>query len=232
MAADRRDKSNATDLGQMQIVRFEDGSALLGDDDAGCFNRLSCQDDLLAFTDGERVLLADTQGQVIFSGVGAPLTAAMRFFKLAAWIGTAVLALMALWVVVRLLRHAASRQHSRIFRAAALAGSAICSHGVVSVIILCQMTTRIDNQALSNLRQTAQTLSQSSGQTFGDAVEKINTLGDYGSEPYRLARSYLDISCAAAYEKGGNQYYIVFKRKGDLLYGVMDYENTIGTIYP
>ncbi|MDR1049134.1 MAG: MFS transporter, partial [Synergistaceae bacterium] len=70
--------------------------------------------------------------------------------------------------------------------------------------------------------------------TWGDDLESIETLGDYGGEAFARIRSILAPPCDTAGREGSYLYYMVYQYswEDDELYGVMDYEDTLCTVYP
>ena len=99
----------------------------------------------------------------------------------------------------------------------------------VSVNILSTTQEKTLKSVSQDLLQTAQIISQ---QPIGKPLSTINSLSDYNSSEYTELQKNLDGIIDASYQSGSNQYYVLYKVKNGILFGVMDSEDTSGSIYP
>jgi predicted MFS family arabinose efflux permease len=236
LAADSSGQVYCTDIGSGHIIKLSDQSAVI---DVGSLTgegafvyRLSCQGTTLAFTDNQNIFLASTDGTVSYQADSAGFVPAHFVLCILTWLCVLILGMTALFLVGKLLV-LLFKENAGVTRLAFLLGLVvILSTAFVSANILSQTLSRSSEKDLYVLTQTITPLSENSGTTIGDQLKSITSLQDYGSPTYKSIRSYLDSYCNAAYANGSNMYYILYKYSGDLLYGVADYENTIGTIYP
>jgi len=238
LAADQNGQVYYTDIGAGTITRLADGTNVLAGRgipaEEAIIYRLACNDsNVLAFTDNTSVMLADTDGNILYEASAVAYSAAYTASRLVVWVCALLLALAALWICVKLITGLMKSSESKIFKTAVLLGGVIIlSTTFVTINIMGKTSGRLNEKISYNLQQTVTSLSENSGNTFGDKMERVTTLGEYGTEDYLAIRHYLDVYCDAAYGSGSNMYYILYKHTDDLLYCFMDYEDTFGTIYP
>ena len=186
-----------------------------------------------AFTDGEAVVLLDADGATGLSSLGVMLSPMFALRLLLTWASAAYLAVAALWLLWRLIRLMRRQVFSQAKRHMLVASaSVLVAVLVVMGFLLSFVQRQMQSQTLGTVTQLAESISTTSGEVFGDRLDRIRRLADYRGTDYTAVRNYMDAFCDASYRSGANLYYILYRFEGDMLYGVMDYENTTGVRYP
>ncbi len=186
-----------------------------------------------AFTDGENVIRIGADGAVLQSAPTVALSPLFALRLVLTWVSALWLALAALWLCLRLIGLLRTQPFSEAKRRMFIAsGSVLVTVVVVMGFLLSFTQQQMQRQTLGMLSQLAESISATSGTVFGDRLDRIRALGDYRGADYTAVRSYMDAFCDASYRSDENLYYILYRFDGDMLYGVMDYENTTGVRYP
>lgn len=186
-----------------------------------------------AFTDGEAVIRLGADGQVLQSSSQVALSPLFALRLVLTWLAAIYLSLALLWLGVWLLKLLRRQQFSEAKRRMLIASASVLVTVVVVMGFLLSFVQRqMQAQTLGTLSQLAESISDTSGTVFGDRLARIRALSDYRGEDYMAVRGYMDAFCDASYRSGSNLYYILYRFEGDMLYGVMDYENTTGVRYP
>jgi predicted MFS family arabinose efflux permease len=187
----------------------------------------------VCFTDGERVIWLDEAGTVLDSASQVALSPGFALRLVLTWASALYLVIVALWLVWRLLRLLRGQPFTEAKRRMFIAsGSVLVTVVVVMGFLLSFAQRQMQSQTLGMLSQLAESISATSGAVFGDRLARINALSDYRGEDYTAVRDFMDAFCDASYRSDQNLYYILYRFEGDMLYGVMDYENTTGVRYP
>ncbi|WRS28984.1 MFS transporter (plasmid) [Oscillospiraceae bacterium MB08-C2-2] len=227
----------AADPATRQVVRISDERPLipaeLAQENRILYRLSGNEKGILSFTDNRTVFQMTTKGEILFSGTQVPFATSYFINRLAVWLcggsGALMVCLGAIWLLVRIFRTSQSHlKRTTILLEVAI----ILTSVVVTSTLLGSAHQRLRNKDVATLKRTVSSISGTSGQTFGDALWRIDTLSDYAGPDHATIRKYLDVYCAAASENGSNLYYILFKASNGLVYGVVDYEDTTGTIYP
>lgn len=227
----------AIDVVSHQVYNIISGEAVIACDDPleGMFiNRISAYEGGVATTDGESIILASDGEGIIYSSDTAQYSGVIFNGSVLAWICLAMLALSGAALLILLLIYTLKNSRSKYTGTAFVVTlSVIVSTVIISGMILADMFTRIENSATDSLVRTITVISESSSVNgIGDAIDTIKTADDYNSPEYLFVRQYLDAFCDAAYDSGSNMYYTVQRFDENFFYGICDYENTIGTVYP
>ncbi len=227
----------AADVISHQVFNVVTGEAVVACEDPleGMFiNRLSAYEGGIAFTDGESVILAADGSGITYSSKLSRYSDKMFGKSILAWISLAVLSLSGVGALTALLVYTLKHSSSRYIRTAFVVTlSVIVSTVVISGMILSDMFSRLNDSTSESLVETASVISSSSSfNGVGDAIGAIKSADDYNSPEYQFVRRYLDAFCDAAYDSGSNMYYTVQRFDENFFYGICDYENTIGTLFP
>jgi len=227
----------AADVISHQVFNVVTGRAVIACENPleGMFiNRLSAYKNGVAVTDGESVILASDGSGITYRSRAARYSDKLFGETVRVWISLAVLVLSGAVALTTLLvytlKHSSSRYTGTAF---IVTFSVIVSTALISGMILSDMFSRLDDNTSDSLVRTAEVISSSSSSNgIGDAIGAINSADDYNSPEYLYVRRYLDAFCDAAYDSGSNMYYTVQKFDESFFYGICDYENTIGTLFP
>ncbi|MDR1943603.1 MAG: MFS transporter [Synergistaceae bacterium] len=191
--------------------------------------------DIISVADAERVYQTTGDGALLYSGDVFPLSKGFLLGRFVIWGLLLAVFAEASYLVIRLAARAASEQSSvRVRLTLAVGVSVVITSSLVCAGILRSESERMSETRRQGLVQLAQAMSKISQDTYGDSLESITSLGDHGGDAFNRVRSFLAPPCDSAAREGAYMYYAVmkFSWEEDALYGVMDYEDTIPTVYP
>lgn len=232
IASDRDGVLYVTDLSRRCVARLPEYKSIFKTGQVA--HRLSInENDVMTLTDGESVFQVGCDGTVFFGAAEAPYSAQYLALRLLIWLSAVAAGLALAYVAARLLAWLVrSNQKAEFKILVMIIVSTILTSSIVAASILGTDARKLEEKTRLNLTQMACSLSETSRYTFGDDLASINLLSDYGGAAFRNIRAYLDPASETAGLLGGNMYYVLYKYQGNILYGVMDYEDTSGTIYP
>ncbi|MDR1966248.1 MAG: MFS transporter [Synergistaceae bacterium] len=191
--------------------------------------------DVISVADAGGVYQTTSDGVLLYSGDVFPLSKGFLLGRFVVWGLLLAVFAEASYLVIRLAARAASEKSGVRVRLMLAVGISIA----ITSSLVCAGILRSENERMSEARrqslvQLAQTMSKISPDTYGDSLESITSLRDHGGGAFNRVRSFLAPPCDSAAREGAYMYYAVmkFSWEDDALYGVMDYENTIPTVYP
>lgn len=189
----------------------------------------------IGFHDDERVCLCMTDGGVVYDSVETKLSPLYFARVILAWITAAYLAFcLGILVIYIIYIAGASGTALRARRTAAIIVLVLLTAFAVGGYVISYFNRELADSSMDELKRSALYLSSISSKTYGDAFARLGKLSDYDNVDYREVRRFLDSFCLKSFETGLNTYYILLKYNADAdeLWGVMDYENTNGVVYP
>ncbi len=224
----------AADLGLARVIDVVTGQEIVTPDDGYAVYRV--------YEDGQKVYCADQIGLMIAdreNGITYYDTV-VKFsqdfmFKCNLVYASYVYILLVIVIIAFLILFATFRSSKSGYKKTGVfvALTVALSSAIISIMILSDTFTRLSDSSYNELLRTAEIVSRTSSiNGLGDALKDIDGTEDYGGESYRYIKDRLDIYCDAAYDNGGNMYYVIYKFDDDLVWGVIDYEDTTGTVYP
>ncbi|MDD4074497.1 MAG: MFS transporter [Eubacteriales bacterium] len=220
------------DLLNESIVSITDGDASAVF--PGNIHFVSACGDKLAFTDNQSVYITTRNGAPLFADTRMPLAPLYYIRVLLVWLSAACLLAAGLWLLYYCLRIAYRNKRTTAGGALAIGVSILLTAALIGAYMISFYQNKLRAAASGDLRRSASFLSETSGETFGDPFSRLNALNDYDNADYRQVRAYLDSFCEQGYRNGLNMYYILLKFDAaqNTIWGVMDYENTNGVVYP
>ncbi len=189
----------------------------------------------LSFTDNESVYITARDGAPLYADTRMQLAPQYYVRVLLVWICAACLIAAGLWLLYHCLRLVYQDRKSPSSGGALAIGVAILlTAALIGAYMISFYQNKLRASTSGDLRRSASFLSETSGETFGDPFARLNALSDYDNADYREVRAYLDAFCEQGYRNGINMYYILLKFDAaqNTIWGVMDYENTNGVVYP
>lgn len=145
----------------------------------------------------------------------------------ALFLDAAFLLVLLCLALVRLLR---GRKKSETFQRMVIVLSvSLCVGGLVSYIAIDSMMKTQQKTTMQQLGLFDDILVQS---VDADALKQINSLADYRGGAYQRVKGELDKLTALTYGSSAYYYYIVYVTDGRIIYGVMDYEDTLTARHP
>ncbi|MDR2175239.1 MAG: MFS transporter [Synergistaceae bacterium] len=234
IAADSRGKLFVTDLARRSVAALPEYEEIFKAPNI-VYNLYIDENDILSLTDTERVFLLKEDGKIIFSGGVFAVNGGRLFFTRFLWGIAATLAAVALFhacsLIVRFISRK-SRTQTRLLAVVAL--STAVTSTLIGASLFGANSRRLDESRRLNLIQLTSALSEISPLGWGGDLQSIETLGDHEGEAFARIRSILAAPCDSAEKEGSYLYYMVYKFswENNALYGVMDYENTLCTVYP
>jgi len=220
-----------TDLASRRIINA-DGSVFFNAE--GIIYRLDINENgIVSFTDNENVYQKNISGYMVFAGAGAAYGAGYFVLRAAVWLLTIIIALTLIYTGIRFIVWFINRNNGKQIRYMLVI---ILSMTLTALIIAAGMIySSLDHNEKKieyNITQVILTVSGFTGYAIGDDLESIDSLRDYGGPAFIRIRKALDPICEAAYEQGEYLYYVLYKVIDGQMIAVMDYEDTIGVIYP
>jgi MFS family permease len=221
------------DLASGNII-YHDGSVFYSTESI-VYRVDASENGIVSFTDGETIFQLRVDGGVLFAGNNLKLaySAAQLLWRLLVWLCAAVAALIALTLAVSLIVWFFKRKRKPQTKYMMVVTASMALTAVIVAVGM--LGPSLDNGARQSeytITQMALSISNLSHAVIGDDLEAITTLGDYGGPAFTRLHEALDPVCVAAYERGEYLYFILYKVIDGMLVGVMDYEDTVGVVYP
>lgn len=224
-----KDSVYYTDLAAGEVLRCDLGS---GEEqvvlhDEGIIYTVQARDGFICATDYTGIyLLRDGEYRYMES-----LPCSMPVIRCALWtvllLGILMLLVLAYLLLMRLKQ---GRRRSETFRRAVIVLCvSLCIGGLVGGISIDSMVRTQRQTAMEQLNLFNDILVQS---VDVDSLEQIDSLDDYRSDAYMKVKGPLDKLTELTYNSGGYYYYIVYVTDGKMIYGVMDYEDTMTARHP
>ena len=191
------------------------------------------ENDVLSFTDGESLYQCSPDEHMLSAWASASYDTFYSTARFIVWSLVIVAGLAIVYVAIRLCKwfirgnHGGQAKYLVIVTVSTLLTSSI----VAASILGSSMQTNAQKNE-HNLVQMTLSLSRLSNMTIGDDLETIHTLRDYGGPAYTRIHEALDPVCLAASEQDEYLYFALYKNIDGILCGVMDYEDTVGVVYP
>jgi len=231
VAADSGGNVYFTNLSERAVTNLSGNTVFKG---GGVVYRLDINnDDIITFTDNESVYQLGADGSVLYAENAATYTKAYFALRLVVWLSAVFAGFMLLYVIVRLAVWAMRRERGEQTKyLLVIAASMLLTSGIVAVSLIGNSLESSADMNAYTLTQITLSVSQLSHLTIGDDLEALGKLSDYGGEAFNRLRGALDPICGAAREQGEYLYFALYKVIGGTLCGVMDYEDTVGVIYP
>lgn len=234
VAVDNKGGVYAADLSAQRVIKAvhsSDETLYSGD----WIQFLAASPSHLGFHDDGKVCLTTLDGSIIYASDMAPFAPGYDARVIIAWLlalylGVCVLALFIYVIYIS----GKSGKTKRERRTVAFILMIMLTAFSVGGYIIYSFNKTLTENSMDELKRSALYLSSISSKTYGDAFSRLDELRDYDNGDYRLVRSYLDAFCSESFENGLNSYYILLKFDAakNELWGVMDYENTNGVVYP
>ena len=227
----------ASDLVSHQVFNIITQEAVIACEDPleGAFiNRISAYEGGIATTDNESIILAADGEDIVYSEAQAQFRKDIFINILLSWAALCALALIVLVFLIMVLVYTLKNSHSRYTGMTFVAVFAVVvSTALIANMVLNEMFTRLSDSTSDTLIRTASIITDSAPTNgLGDAVASIKSPDDYGSPEYKFIQSYLDTFCDASYDNNSNMYFAVQKYNDSFIYGICDYERTIGAYFP
>lgn len=225
-----------TDVGQRQINNYTTGEVLLERNgelaQSPIYYNGSCNGRIIATTDGSSVLLISADGTMVLEESSFPYVLSLRAVCILVWVCGLYVLLLAVTFFLRAVYYILSAG-GNMLKVGFWTGLGVV---IVSVVILV-MTVGSTNantmeKTMSYLETTAGTISANMSGEYGERIESISQIGDYGSATYNRVRDLMSVYTESAYDAGIYQYTVIYKFKDNVLYGLMDYEDTITDMQP
>jgi predicted MFS family arabinose efflux permease len=234
IAADSRGGLFVTDLARRSVAVLPEYKEIFTAQGV-VYNLHINENDILSLTDAENVYLLTETGKLLFSGKIFPIEGGRLIFKRLLWVLAAALGgavLFAAYSLVRRFAYLKSKAQTRLLLIVGF--STVMTSTLIGASIFSVNNRQLEEYHRINLIQLTSALSEVSSLAWGDDLQSIEVLGDYDGEAFARIRSILAPPCDTAASEGAYLYFMVYKysRDDDELYGVMDYENTLCTVYP
>ena len=218
-------------LATSRIMR-SDGKEVFVSDEI-IYNICSTPGKNLSFTDGEFVFLTDSNGDVLFVESSVNYSADFFAARLIMWILSIFAAVIVLIACVRVVAWLIKNSHGKQMRyMLAIAVSTVLTSSIVTTGILVSTISADREKTEYIITQIALSISSFSSTGIGDDLEAITAISDYGGTEFKRLHNTLAPICEAAAIQDRYLYFLLYKIEDGVLYAVMDYEDTIGVIYP
>jgi predicted MFS family arabinose efflux permease len=231
IAADTSGGLFITDLASRSIIKA-DGSVFFYAQ--GVVYRLDINENgIVSFTDIENVYQLNTSGRVIFEGSEVAYGAGYFTLRSAVWLLAVITALILVYTAIRFVIWFIKRNKGNQIRyMLVIILSMVLTALIIAAAMINSSFEHNEKKIEYNITQVILTVSGFTGYSIGDDLESINSLTDYGGPAFTRIRETLDPICEAAYQQGEYMYYVLYRVIDGQMIAVMDYENTIGVIYP
>jgi predicted MFS family arabinose efflux permease len=203
-------------------------------DTEGIIFRLDINDSqTITFTDNESVFQAAMTGEIISETDTVEYSTKYFTFRMFVWFLALLAGLALIFGFIRLaawlIKVSGGSQTKYL---AVIIAAILLTSTIVIFSLLTASISESQRKNEYNLIQTALLISTMSSGTIGDDLQEITELGHYGGEEFLRIRGKLDPIAESAAEQGEYLYYILFKNYDGVLCGVIDYEDTVGVIFP
>lgn len=225
-----------TDLGTRQLINLSKDEVLIDAskpfDKSPVYNSGTSNGKILAVTDGNKCCVINTQGSILFDGNQVKIEASVMLEHWIVWVCGILLSVIFV-ISFLFLIYAILSSKSHTLKVGFWVGTGIIVVSViVAVSIFSGVIVNTTNRILHNIEATASIVSENTKGKYGDMIDDINSLSDYDSLNYQEVKKYLDIYSDEAYNAGIYQYSLLYKVKDNVLYAIMDYEDTVTPIHP
>ena len=184
------------------------------------------QDDRLYTTDYMGYYLLE-DGEPVYIDV---LAYSQPVLRCALWAGLFLSGLLALSVLYLLVAPTFRKPKSELFqRMAIVLGVSLCMGCLVGYITINQMVSNQKATVMEQLNLFCDILVEN---TDTEALTHINSLADYKGEDFNQVKEPLDALTRMSYENGMYYYYAIYSTDGEVIYTIMDFEETLPARYP
>jgi len=186
------------------------------------------------FAEDGRLYSTDYMGYYVTDGDSETYTDSLplagAFIRTLLWAALFLVGLSALAAVLVLALPFIKRKKSQTFqRLAIVLVVSLCVGALVTFISLDQTIAQQSDSIMENLSLFGDMLI---GATDSLRLENISDISDYMGEDYVKVKDALDKLTQMSYDNGLYYYYGLYKTDGEMIYGVMDFENTITARHP
>lgn len=185
-------------------------------------------------TAGGRLYTTDYMGYYMLEDGEASyvdaLTYSQPLLRCALWAALFLGGLLAVTVAYLLLAPALHRPKSELFqRMAIVLGVSLCMGCLVGYITITQMVSNQKATVMEQLNLFCDILVEN---TDTEALANIDSLADYKGEDFNQVKEPLDALTRMGYENGMYYYYAIYSTDGEVIYTIMDFEETLPARYP
>lgn len=185
-------------------------------------------------TAGGRLYTTDYMGYYMLEDGEASyvdaLTYSQPLLRCALWAALFLGGLLAVTVAYLLLAPALHRPKSELFqRMAIVLGVSLCMGCLVGYITITQMVSNQKATVMEQLNLFCDILVEN---TDTEALANIDSLADYKGEDFNQVKEPLDALTRMGYENGMYYYYAIYSTDGEIIYTIMDFEETLPARYP
>lgn len=185
-------------------------------------------------TAGGRLYTTDYMGYYMLEDGEASyvdaLTYSQPLLRCALWAALFLGGLLAVAVAYLLLAPALHRPKSELFqRMAIVLGVSLCMGCLVGYITINQMVSNQKATVMEQLNLFCDILVKN---TDTEALANIDSLADYKGEDFNQVKEPLDALTRMGYENGMYYYYAIYSTDGEVIYTIMDFEETLPARYP
>lgn len=185
-------------------------------------------------TAGGRLYTTDYMGYYMLEDGEASyvdaLTYSQPLLRCALWAALFLGGLLAVAVAYLLLAPALHRPKSELFqRMAIVLGVSLCMGCLVGYITITQMVSNQKATVMEQLNLFCDILVKN---TDTEALANIDSLADYKGEDFNQVKEPLDALTRMGYENGMYYYYAIYSTDGEVIYTIMDFEETLPARYP
>lgn len=185
-------------------------------------------------TAGGRLYTTDYMGYYLLEDGEASyvdaLTYSQPLLRCALWAALFLGGLLAVAVAYLLLAPALHRPKSELFqRMAIVLGVSLCMGCLVGYITITQMVSNQKATVMEQLNLFCDILVKN---TDTEALANIDSLADYKGEDFNQVKEPLDALTRMGYENGMYYYYAIYSTDGEVIYTIMDFEETLPARYP
>ena len=185
-------------------------------------------------TAGGRLYTTDYMGYYMLKDGEASyvdaLTYSQPLLRCALWAALFLGGLLAVAVAYLLLAPALHRPKSELFqRMAIVLGVSLCMGCLVGYITITQMVSNQKATVMEQLNLFCDILVEN---TDTEALANIDSLADYKGKDFNQVKEPLDALTRMGYENGMYYYYAIYSTDGEVIYTIMDFEETLPARYP
>lgn len=185
-------------------------------------------------TAGGRLYTTDYMGYYMLEDGEASyvdaLTYSQPLLRCALWAALFLGGLLAVAVAYLLLAPALHRPKSELFqRMAIVLGVSLCMGCLVGYITITQMISNQKATVMEQLNLFCDILVEN---TDTEALANIDSLADYKGEDFNQVKEPMDALTRMGYENGMYYYYAIYSTDGEVIYTIMDFEETLPARYP
>ena len=185
-------------------------------------------------TAGGRLYTTDYMGYYMLEDGEASyvdaLTYSQPLLRCALWAALFLGGLLAVAVAYLLLAPALHRPKSELFqRMAIVLGVSLCMGCLVGYITITQMVSNQKATVMEQLNLFCDILVEN---TDTEALANIDSLADYKGEDFNQVKEPLDALTRMGYGNGMYYYYAIYSTDGEIIYTIMDFEETLPARYP